>query len=236
MQRTNDSILLTICFTFGIFSMSIISSAYAAQQTDSSTMQGKVLEVINVTGYTYAKVDTGSDKVWAAGPVTALKEGDQVGFSTAMPMPDFYSESLDRKFALLYFVGRFMTDATKDTAHSSGKKSAHGKPRQANKPVAGIDKLDGEKSVAEIHTEKASLNGKTVKVRGRVTRFAAYVMGKNWLHIQDSSSFDDLTVTTADIVAVGDTVVIEGQLELDKDYDYGYIYPVIVQNAQVSKE
>lgn len=69
-----------------------------------------------------------------------------------------------------------------------------------------------------------------------VTRFAAQVMGKNWLHIQDSSGFEDITITTDKTVAVGDIVIVEGKLELDKDFSYGYIYPVILQDANVTKE
>ncbi len=61
-------------------------------------------------------------------------------------------------------------------------------------------------------------------------------MGKNWLHIRDSSTLDDLTVTSKDTVAVGDIVISEGKLELDKDYNYGYFYPVILEDATVTKE
>ncbi len=61
-------------------------------------------------------------------------------------------------------------------------------------------------------------------------------MGKNWLHIQDSSGFEDITITTDKTVAVGDIVIVEGKLELDKDFSYGYIYPVILQDANVTKE
>ena len=154
-------------------------------------------------------------------------------FSTAMPMKDFYSESMKRNFSMIYFIGRFVTN-DKDSVSTGA--AAHGIIKQTIKPVKGISKAEGGKSVAEVHAEKESLNGKTIRVRGQVTRYAADIMGKNWIHIQDSSSFDDLTVTTDSTVAVGDTVIIEGQLELDKDYDYGYMYPVFIQNAQVTKE
>ena len=132
------------------------------------------------------------------------------------------------------FIRRFITD--KDAATSLGKSSAHAKVGQVRQPLKGIEPLEGGKNISQIHAEKDTLNGKTVRVRGKVTRFAAEIMGKNWLHIQDSSGLDDLTVTTDNTVAVGDIVIIEGKLELDKDYDYGYVYPVILQNAKVTKE
>jgi hypothetical protein len=61
-------------------------------------------------------------------------------------------------------------------------------------------------------------------------------MGKNWIHIKDNSSPEDLTVTTADTVTVGDIVIIKGTLEVDKDYNYGYFYPVILEDAKVKKD
>ena len=234
ISRSNYLRLLMACLAFGILNMSAINSAYAQQKVDSNKIQGKVSDIINVTSYTYAEVDTGAAKVWAAGPTTALKIGDTVTFSTEMPMKDFYSESMERNFSLIYFISRFTTDT--DIGNTLLKPPVHGDVKQLRQSLKGIDKFDGGKNISEIYTEKDKLNGKTIRVRGQVTRFAAEIMGKNWLHIQDSSSFDDLTVTTDNTVAVGDVVVIEGKLEIDKDYDYGYVYPVIVQNATVTKE
>jgi len=31
-------------------------------------------------------------------------------------------------------------------------------------------------------------------------------------------------------------VIIEGKLALDKDFGYGYVYPLIVEDASVTKE
>ena len=222
------------CFSLTMLNVSTINSAYAEQQADTSMIQGKVTDIIDISGYTYAEVNTGSSIAWAAGPKTALTIGDTVSFSTGMPMKDFYSESMERNFPIIYFIGQFNTDT--NNADLSDKSVAHGQIKQLQKPVKGIDSVVGGKSISEIHTEKRNLNGKIILVRGQVTRFAADIMGKNWLHIQDSSSFDDLTATTDNTVAVGDIVIIEGKLELDKDYGYGYVYPVFLQNATVTKE
>ena len=232
--RSNYLIILMACLSLGILNMSVINSAYAQQKINSNEIQGKVSEIINVTSYTYAEVDTGTAKVWAAGPTTALKIGDTVSFSTAMPMKDFYSESMERNFSLIYFISQFTTNT--DIGISSLKPPADVNAKQIRQSLKGIERVDGGKNIAEIHSEKDKLNGKTILVRGQVTRFATEIMGKNWLHIQDNSSFDDLTVTTDNTVAIGDVVIIEGKLELDKDFDYGYVYPVIVQNAKVTKE
>lgn len=78
------------------------------QQIASDRIYGKVTDIIDVTGYTYAEVDTGKEKVWAAGPVTPLKIGDMISFQTKMPMVNFHSTSMDRDFPILYFVRCFI--------------------------------------------------------------------------------------------------------------------------------
>lgn len=220
---------LILLITF--FSLSILSAAHA----DMKQIQGKVNDVINVPAYTYAEVDTGNEKVWAAAPTTTIKKGDTIAFSTAMPMTDFYSDSIKRKFPLIYFVSNFSMGTNKITS-STGKPSPQAKTEPVRQALKDIKRVDGGKIISEIYDEKDSLKGKTVLVRGKVTRFAAEVMGKNWLHIQDSSGFKDLTVTTSETVAIGDRVIIEGKLELDNDFGYGYVYPVMIKDAKVTKE
>lgn len=105
--------------------------------------------------------------------------------------------------------------------------------------VAGVQKVAGGYQVGEIYANGAQLAGKTVKVRGRVVKFTPNIMGTNWMHIQDGTGAGatvDLTVTTAAIVAVGDMVVAEGVLALDKDFGAGYKYAAIIEKAEVSKE
>ncbi len=102
-----------------------------------------------------------------------------------------------------------------------------------------IEKASGGYTVSEIFGKKAALNGKSVKVRGTVTKFNANIMSRNWLHLQDGTGGpgeNDLTVTTISKAAVGQRVLIEGKLTLDKDFGAGYKYPVIVEGATVTVE
>ena len=224
---------------------SIINSANAEQdkrinkqQTASNIIKGKITDIIDASGYTYAEVDTGKKKVWAAGPVTPLKIGDEISFSTGMPMENFHSKSMNRDFPIIYFVGFFITDKSNQTSKAATMASPHSqdKQKQLAKPVKGIKKVKGGNTIAEIYTQKLKLNGQNLRVRGQVTKFTPDVMGKNWLHIMDGSTLDDLTVTTDSTATVNDVVIIEGKLALDKDYSYGYVYSVIMEDARVTKE
>ena len=243
-HRTNSIAILLTCFSFSLINIGLINSAYAEtmsakekQQTTSNIIRGKVTEIIKASVYTYAEVDTGKGKVWAAGPVTPLKTGDMISFSTSMPMKNFHSKSMKRDFPVIYFVNSFMTGnmASTNNVATSALPHSHLKKKQAATPVKGISRVKGGNTIAEINNDKQNLKGKILRVRGQVTKFTPNVMGKNWLHIRDSSTLDDLTVITKSTVAIDDVVILEGKLELDKDYGYGYVYPVILEDAKIKK-
>jgi len=152
-------------------------------------------------------------------------------------MQNFYSKTLQRDFPVIYFVDRFVTDNSV-IKMSAAASAAHGQfsREPAAELIKTINKVEGGNTIAEIHARKDELDGDTIRVRGQVTRFTANVLDKNWIHIRDSSAADDLTVTTDATVAINDVVIIEGKLELDKDYGYGYVYPVILEDAKITKE
>jgi len=106
--------------------------------------------------------------------------------------------------------------------------------------LAGIVPAEGGKTVAAVFAEKDQLAGQSVMVRGKVVKANAMVMGKNWLHVRDGSGEEgtnDLTVTTTgNLPQVGDTVVVSGVVGIDKDFGMGYVYPVIVEDAEVTVE
>jgi len=231
--------------SFVMFISGMTGLAYAEQKTTTKKhnaapnfLSGKVTEIINVTGYTYAEVNIGENKVWAAGPVTPLKIGDRVSFSTGMPMKNFRSKSMKRDFSVVYFIGQFITGNETPKAGAAGKAASHAqyKNKTTSEPVKGIKKVEGGVSISEIYTGKEKLKGKKLRVRGKVTKFTADVMGKNWIHIRDSSTLQDLTATTKDTAVIDDVIIVEGKLELNKDFSYGYVYPVILLDAKITKQ
>lgn len=105
--------------------------------------------------------------------------------------------------------------------------------------VSGLTKAEGGHTVAELFANKSDLAGQEIAVRGKVAKVTTGVMGKNWVHVQDgtgSAGTNDLTVTTANVAAVGDTVLVRGKLSTAKDFGAGYKYDVIVEDASVAVE
>jgi hypothetical protein len=95
------------------------------------------------------------------------------------------------------------------------------------------------RTIAELFAERKALSGKTVTVRGKVVKYNPGIMGKNWLHLRDGTGVagkdNDVTVTTQDDARKGDVVVVQGTVAVDQNIGMGTPYPVIIQDAKVSR-
>lgn len=68
---------------------------------------GVVVETMDASTYTYARLDQGGTEVWVAGPRTALAVGTKLEQLTGTLMSNFHSKTLDRTFPQIYFVNGF---------------------------------------------------------------------------------------------------------------------------------
>jgi hypothetical protein len=210
-----------------------------------TTLNGKVLETMNAGGYTYLQIATTSGKVWAAVRETRVKKGATVTIAPQMVAENFESSSLHRKFDRLV-MGVLVTDQAKPSAPPVTAANVMGTPAQhmssamADPGSVTVPKAEGGITVAEAWAKKAELKDKPIAIRGKVVKFLPDIMGKNWLHLRDGSGVradgtDDITVTTSDVVKVGDVITIRGTLRLDKDFGAGYVYPIIVEDGKAEK-
>lgn len=102
-----------------------------------------------------------------------------------------------------------------------------------------VEKAAGENgyTVEEIFNKKEELNGKTVRIQGKVVKYSPMIMGRNWIHMQDGSgdpmaNTHDLVITTSEEVKNGDVITVEGVLSANKDFGAGYSYEAIVEEAK----
>jgi hypothetical protein len=227
-----------------ILSLAIGLLLGVAATAQSGGIAGKVTETMNASGYTYVLLDSGTNKIWAAATRFAVKVGDTVTLGDAVPMSNFRSDTLKRDFALIYFASGVTVNGT----NSGPAKLPQGHPplgatasksSSAAADIAGIKPVAGGKTVAQIYAESAALSGKTVKLRGKVVKYNANIMGKNWLHIQDgtgTAGSNDLLATSTGTAKVGDIVLVEGKVTLDKDFGAGYKYKLLLEEAKVTVE
>lgn len=205
-------------------------------------IEGEVLEAIDVPKYTYLRVGAkGTDGKWIAVPTATLKVGDHARLAGGMKMTEFKSTALGRTFPEIYFG----TLDTGNDAHAGGMRSpdmieAHAKAGQSSVEVKPVSKATGPnaKTVAETIAERVELNGKTVRIHATVVKATPGVLGKTFLHLRDGSGDasggnNDLTVTTEAIPAVGDTILIEGTVVLDRDIGAGYKFPTLIEDAKI---
>jgi hypothetical protein len=209
-------------------------------------LAGKVVETMNAASYTYVLLESGGKRTWAAAPQFPVKVGDTVAMAGGMPMTNYHSKTLDRTFDVVYFSGDVRVNGARPAGAPAAAELPAGHPATGSAAaapaapnLAGIKRAANGQTVAEIFAGKDKLTGKPVAVRGRVVKFNAMIMGKNWLHIRDGSGAEgtnDLTVTSADKAKVGDLVVIAGELKANRDFGGGYRYPLIVEDAKVVVE
>lgn len=211
-------------------------------------LTGKVVERLDAPPYTYLRIATAEGEVWTAVPETKVEKGASVTVQNPMAMANFESKTLKRTFPEIYF-GTLNDGSAVGGAGAAAGAAPGGNPHTgapvavASATVGKVAKAEGADAhtIAEVWAGKASLKGKTVTIRGVVVKYNDAVMGKNWIHLQDGSGdttkgTHDITFTSTDQVAKGDTVTLRGTLRTDKDFGSGYAYAVIVEEAKVVKK
>ncbi|MGI9224688.1 MAG: DNA-binding protein [Woeseiaceae bacterium] len=203
-------------------------------------VRGTVLETMNSGGYTYVFIDTAQDQRWVATRETTVQVGDVIQTTPGMPMQGFTSNTLNRTFNVVYFV-----ESLQNLSAPAGPHPAAQKPPETSGEAAAVDvnveALEPGKNIAYVYANKEALAGQQVSLRGNVVKYNSNILGWNFIHIRDGSGdaadgSNDLTVTSKAETAIGDTVIAAGTIILDKDFDAGYKFPVLMEDAVLTIE
>lgn len=212
----------------------------AQQVTIEGALTGTVREALPAPPYLYLRLETSRGEVWAAVDGGSVKPGDEVTVENPMLMKGFASTSLNRTFPEVYFGTLAPAGVAATPGAPPANPHAGAAPPAERINVGAVAKASGAdaRTVAETWAQKASLNGKTVTIRGLVVKVNAGVMGRNWVHLQDGTGDAgegtfDITVTTLDEASAGDTVTITGTVRTNRDVGAGYVYAVLVEDAKV---
>ena len=76
----------------------------SAPQVGANAGQGKILQSMHASSYTYMEVDMSGKKVWIATNAMAVNTGDTVRWRDAAVMKNFTSNALHRTFDEILFV------------------------------------------------------------------------------------------------------------------------------------
>jgi len=239
-------ILLSI---IGIIAVMTVSQSCKNSKTSSDKKSNVhtviVKEAIQAGEYTYLKVTEDDAEMWLAAPACVPVVGATYYYKGGTEMKNFQSKQLNKTFESVYFIDNLssvpITDETTTTTAATDTNAANAMTQHIAKTTTEkidvkITPVSGGITIAELYKNKASYAGKTVKVKGKVTKFSSAIMDKNWIHLQDGTEFDknfDLAITTLGEVAAGDTIIATGKIALDKDFGYNYTYKVIMEDATV---
>lgn len=198
-----------------------------------------VKEVLQTTSYTYVYAEEKGELQWIAVPKMDAKEGETYYFQGGMQMGEFKSKELDRTFSSIVFLNGLISPDVVEGGKTSLTVSNQ-KPEAAIITInESIEPAEGGITIAELYANKEKYVNKIVKVRGKVTKYNAKIMSRNWIHIQDSQANQgnmDLTATTSEETKVGDIITLEGMIILDKDFGAGYFYELIMENSRIVDE
>lgn len=239
-------ILLSI---IGIIAVMTVSQSCKNSKTSSDKKSNVhtviVKEAIQAGEYTYLKVTEDDAEMWLAAPACVPVVGATYYYKGGTEMKNFQSKQLNKTFESVYFIDNLssvpITDETTTTTAATDTNAANAMSQHIAKTTTEkidvkITPVSGGITIADLYKNKASYAGKTVKVKGKVTKFSSAIMDKNWIHLQDGTEFDknfDLAITTLGEVVAGDTIIATGKIALDKDFGYNYTYKVIMEDATV---
>lgn len=213
------------------------SMAGSVEHKNSEISYAKVLEVIDVMGYDYLRVDENGSERWVAVTDAPVKVGDMVGYDTRSVMKDFKSKQLDRVFDEIVFANDVYL-AQKPNEFTSLKAAVMHKP-----PVGKEELIDAEfvekpfYTVEELHRFRKDLEGKQVSVKAKVYKVSRGIMKRDWVHLGDGTGeeaalTDDIVFTASHTeLKAGNHVIAHGKIVTDKDFGFGYFYPVLVEEA-----
>lgn len=194
-----------------------------------------VKEVLNANAYTYLLVTEAEKEYWIAVPKTEVTIGKTYTYVGGMEMKKFESKDLKRTFDSVFFV-EGLTDPNPLAATETTSEAP--KATSSTQLSKGITLAKGGISLFDLFSTRDKLAGKTVILTGKVVKFMPQIMNKNWIHLQDGTSyngFNDITITSLEKIKVDDIVSLKGTVVLNKDLGSGYKYDILIEDAVLVK-
>jgi len=226
----------------------LLAGCNSSSSSDSGLTTVKVLEVEQVANYTYLLVKAKGPEYWIAVPTMSAEKGDTYQYQGGMLMEDFHSKELERTFDKVLFLEALFSssESVPDMQAAAGGMAGHGAQAAGQEVTPGstvkterskvsIEATEGTITISELFANPGAYEGKTIRVRGEVTKYNEAIMKLNWVHLQDGSEFEgkfDLTATSTESFQVGSVINLEGVLAINKDFGYGYSYEILLEEAK----
>jgi len=184
-----------------------------------------VAEVLQDGRYLMLLVEEAGQQSWLITRENGVRQGDHVDYHDGLVKQQYNNSTVDRTFDQVMLVSTLTVvhhgDAHQSTASSSEAVS-----------TSNITQVQGALTPAEFLANAAQMEGQTVRVQGVVTKVNANIMKRHWIHLSEQQGGkSDVVITTQTLVPVGHAVVFEGQVVVNKDFGAGYVFDVLLENA-----
>ncbi len=204
--------------------------------------QVEVVDMQNLGKYTYMHVREGARSFCVAIPLNPdIKKGTTYYYRGGLIMANPEKLQFKEKFETVFIVASVSENPLSSNSNwmpegSDNKATSQNETGEIKEvkiiPAAGVIKL------SELIQNSSKYDGKIIKVQGQCVKLNRMIMNKNWLHIQDNTVNPngqkyDLTITTVEDVQLGDVVLFEGKIAINKDFGAGYKYDIILEEARL---
>ncbi len=207
-------------------------AAGAAPIATNSLHQVTVEEVLNTEKYSYLRVQEEGASFWVAVSKQDIAVGDDIAYSGGILKKNFYSREFDRIFDTVYLVSRVQKKTMPSSSTATSSASIPSSSKLEDVAEGAIPILDGSTPLVQLLQNRADYAGEIIQVSGKIVKVNPNIMNRNWVHLQDGSKAGlDLTITTSEIIRLGDIVTLEGMIMIDKDFGAGYRYDIIMEGA-----
>ena len=225
---------------FNLFLIFFVNVSLCLAQNDAhkrlNIHEFVVQEVLQTKSYTYLLAREGDKTQWLAMPKIEATIGETYFYIGGIEMRDFKSSELDRTFNSVMLLQGVENAESLQGMIGSESATENKQKIASEKENMIIDSVPGTITIAELLGNKEKYVDKVVKIKGKVVKYNSKIMGKNWIHLQDGTEWNeefDLTITSDNVTKIGDNIIVEGKLSLDKDFGSGYFYKVIMEEAKI---
>lgn len=194
-------------------------------------------EIMNTKKYTYVSGREGGEAICVAIPLNMdIQIGKKYYYMGGLRMNTFEKMNFKQDYQTIILVGGLSETPVSDQSAAMSDPGSPQSSGQVELHPEKVGKVPGGVTIAELVNNKSKFNGQKIMVKGQCVKVNRNIMGKNWIHIQDGSKdeageFMDLTITTQDLFNIGDIVILEGVIALNKDFGAGYKYDYIMEEA-----
>src|SRR5690606_34607687 len=161
-------------------------------------------EILHTSKYTYLQVTEDGEPFWIAIPYREdVAPGVTYYYRGGLKKVNFKSIEHDRIFETVYLVSGISEEPALAGLPANHPPITNGEVPAEAGPIAAPE---GGVELAQLIKNRANYADQIVRVRGRVVKVNNMIMNRNWIHIQDGSSYGvpaELNVASARTIKGG---------------------------------